>query len=359
MGGRLEQAALDGSLFSFDPTAPSPTRSDSTSSLPDTDDESASSDLDHDDDGPSSSSRNKKIGQWGDTTGRGVPRLPMVDRSEADGAAQTGPKGVIEDRKAAQAHSHSLRQEEKRKRGEESLRRGMTGLTVHEESELVKRQQQTEEEEEEEEEEGEGVEQWRRRRRLELQLGSTSTSSRDIQDEEERAELRGAKRGGLKEVGREGFVDAVERSGWVVVLIYEPGIPRCTSLLTSLLHLSFNQPANLATPLTLYRARATSLAFSLLPPTQGTPSTHQDHPDDVEEEDGPRGRPDPDVLPTMLAYKDGELEKKWVRVDWDVREDGVEGLLRREGILSPVYANTGRPASSRRGLLDGSDEDEQ
>jgi hypothetical protein len=41
------------------------------------------------------------------------------------------------------------------------------------------------------------------------------------------------------------------------------------------------------------------------------------------------GKPDPDVLPTLLAYKDGELEKTWIRVDWDVGEDGVEGLLRR------------------------------
>ena len=41
------------------------------------------------------------------------------------------------------------------------------------------------------------------------------------------------------------------------------------------------------------------------------------------------GRPDPDVLPTLLAYRDGELEGTWVRVDWEVGEEGVEGLLRR------------------------------
>ncbi len=29
-------------------------------------------------------------------------------------------------------------------------------------------------------------------------------------------------RGGLKEVGKEGFVLAVERRGWVIVLVYEP-----------------------------------------------------------------------------------------------------------------------------------------
>lgn len=48
-----------------------------------------------------------------------------------------------------------------------------------------------------------------------------------------------------------------------------------------------------------------------------------------------KGRPDPDVLPTMLAYKDGELEKTWVRVDWEVGEEGVEGLLRRS-VTAPL-----------------------
>lgn len=50
---------------------------------------------------------------------------------------------------------------------------------------------------------------------------------------------------------------------------------------------------------------------------------------DVDDQGQPVGRPDPDVLPTLLAYRDGELERTWVRVDWEVGEDGVEGLLRR------------------------------
>jgi len=57
----------------------------------------------------------------------------------------------------------------------------------------------------------------------------------------------------------------------------------------------------------LFRARATSLEFSL----------------------SPSGEADLDVLPTILAYKDGELEKTWIRIDWEVGEDGVEGLLRK------------------------------
>jgi hypothetical protein len=38
---------------------------------------------------------------------------------------------------------------------------------------------------------------------------------------------------------------------------------------------------------------------------------------------------DPDVLPTMLVYKDGELERNWIRVDWEIGEGDLEGLLRR------------------------------
>jgi hypothetical protein len=31
----------------------------------------------------------------------------------------------------------------------------------------------------------------------------------------------------------------------------------------------------------------------------------------------------------MLVYKDGELVRNWVRVDWEMGEEGVEGLLKR------------------------------
>nr|XP_031862540.1 uncharacterized protein CI109_002037 [Kwoniella shandongensis]KAA5529612.1 hypothetical protein CI109_002037 [Kwoniella shandongensis] len=348
MGDKLERAALDGTLFTFDNTPSSPARSVSSSSSSRNTDDELASDLELD----PGSSRNR-IGQRGDTSGRGVPPLRKNggQQVEHDGP-QTGPKGVIEDRKAANALAKSQRDEENRIQNAEFLRKGMGGLTVHEEEELVRAQKvQTQAQEEER-----GVEEWRRKRRLELQ--GRGEKDEDDREEEDGEEARGAKRGGLREVGKEGFVSAVERTGWVVVLIYEPGIPRCTSLLASLLHLSLNLPPNLSIPITLYRARATSLAFSLLPPGQGV--THQPEGEDEEDEDEeiPRGRPDPDVLPTMLAYKDGELEKTWIRVDWDVSQDGVEGLLRRKGILPPIQGNADRRASSQRGLLDGSDEDE-
>lgn len=91
-------------------------------------------------------------------------------------------------------------------------------------------------------------------------------------------------------------------------------MPRCNALLASTLALALRLPSDSA--LTLLRARATSLEFSLLPPND---------PDDMDE----KPRADEDVLPTLLAYKNGELVKTWIRVDWEVKEDGVEGLLKR------------------------------
>lgn len=102
-----------------------------------------------------------------------------------------------------------------------------------------------------------------------------------------------------------------------------------------MLSLSLSLPAeSLPTPLLLLRARAISLSFSLLS-HQNDASYLQDigydqnHDDDDFDVPSPKGRPDPDVLPTILAYKNGELEKTWIRADWEVDEGGVEGLLRR------------------------------
>ena len=79
-------------------------------------------------------------------------------------------------------------------------------------------------------------------------------------------------------------------------------------------------------PITLLRARATTLHFSLLPSSR--PQTKHDEDDDDEEEEE-EVEADPDVLPTMLVYKDGELERNWIRVDWEIGEGDLEGLLRR------------------------------
>jgi hypothetical protein len=90
--------------------------------------------------------------------------------------------------------------------------------------------------------------------------------------------------------------------------------------------------AHLGSPLTLLRARATSLAFSLLPPsnTARRGPRNKSHADSAsEEEEEEEVEADPDVLPTILAYRDGELEKKWIRVDWDIGDGNLEGLLRK------------------------------
>jgi len=57
------------------------------------------------------------------------------------------------------------------------------------------------------------------------------------------------------------------------------------------------------------------------------PETEDDDSNPTRDRD--EGIPDPDVLPTLLAYKDGELEKTWIRVDWEIGEEGLEGLLRK------------------------------
>ncbi|WVW80821.1 hypothetical protein I302_102810 [Kwoniella bestiolae CBS 10118] len=304
MPDSLETAALNGSLFTFDDSPPSPARSNSSASLLNTDDE-LGSDLD---DGPSSS----KIGQRGDISGRGVPQVNS--QVEHDGP-QTGPKGVISDRKAHSTIQQQRKDRELQDRVMEQNRNAIVGLTVHEEDRLRKQQEEERE-----------LDEWRRRRKEQLMRKSEG----DSEEEEIGGRRESVKRGGVRELDKNTFLDGVERVGWVVVLIYEPEIPRCVSLIASLLHLALNlpSPSTLSIPITLFKARATSLQFSLLPPTSSSTVQYED--------EDPVGRPDPDVLPTMLVYKNGELEKNWVRVDWEVDEGGVEGLLRREGILPTV-----------------------
>jgi hypothetical protein len=85
----------------------------------------------------------------------------------------------------------------------------------------------------------------------------------------------------------------------------------------------------LSTPLTLLRARATTLHFSLLPSSK-PPRSHSLREEDQEEDyEDEEVEADPDVLPTMLVYKDGELERNWIRVDWEIGTRSLEGLLRR------------------------------
>ncbi|KAL7420858.1 hypothetical protein Q5752_004811 [Cryptotrichosporon argae] len=278
MSDQLATAALDGSLFQ--PRSASPARSASTESAPNTDDE-LGSDLSR-------------------------PASPIASRAAPMGhdGAQTGVKGVIADNEAA---GRAAAGEERRARVEAARSveaRKMVAQTAGEEDAARRREEREQERAEEED-----VRDSRRRQRM-----------AEMRDE-------GAKRGGLKEVGSEGFVAAVERPGWVVVLIYEPYVSRCQDVLADMLDLSLRLPpvSSLQTPLHLLRARATNLSFSLLSVPASAAAV---------DDDAPRGEPDPDVLPSVLAYRDGELHKTWIRVDWDLQEDGLEGLLIQAGILS-------------------------
>ncbi|WVQ85938.1 hypothetical protein IAT38_008106 [Cryptococcus sp. DSM 104549] len=332
----LEKAALDGSLFAGPSGPPSPTRSLSTASNPNTDDELGSDlELDEPSDDDEAGGLIKfdaggRVGGGKGAKDKGAPGARVQTQLEHDGP-QTGVKGVIEDKKAATSHARSLASSAAAQRAVEQSRRAMVALTVHEEAALRSKDEAG----------GTGagdddLSEWRKKRKEELQRERALSLEGEAAWEKEREgdfgygggeKEKGVRRGALREVGGEGFVDAVERVGWVVILIYEPDIPRCNALLASLLHLSLNLPPYLPSPLLLLRARASSLSFSLLPPKSG----------DVDADGEPLGRPDPDVLPTILAYKDGVLEKTWIRADWDVTEDGVEGLLRREGILPVVH----------------------
>lgn len=71
----------------------------------------------------------------------------------------------------------------------------------------------------------------------------------------------------------------------------------------------------------IVRARAGALGF-------GMPARDETAAVELDDDDGER-EADPDVLPTLLAYRDGDLERTWVRVDFDIGADGLRGLLAR------------------------------
>lgn len=124
---------------------------------------------------------------------------------------------------------------------------------------------------------------------------------------------------------------------FTTIVLIAQDIARCQTLLAEMIELSttLSSPeshAHLETPLTLLRARATKIAFSLLPPSSTSSAICppvRDTDEDDEEEEEEEGEADPDVLPTILAYRDGELEKNWIRVDLDIGDGTLEGLLRR------------------------------
>ncbi|KIR53587.1 hypothetical protein I315_03710 [Cryptococcus gattii Ru294] len=359
----LEKAALDGSLFAG-PAPPSPTRSASTASPLNTDDE-LGSDLEDspnqstfEDDHQEGSGKNSNsfLGKSRRST-KGKVQEQVKQRMEHDGH-HTGVKGVIDDRKMHDSNAAAQKQSQATARAIGLQRKALVGLTIHEEAELVAKDKKEDVGEDSE------LENWRKKRRDQLQREKIMQQEDESQWDRQRqgdfaygegnAEM-GIRRGALREISEHNFVESVEREGWAIVLIYEPGIPQCNALSASLLHLSLNLPVSLS--IALYRARASAIAFSLLPASSSaTTSLVIDDEFQVREvmDEEPKRLPDPDVLPSLLAYKDGELEKTWIRVDWDVSEDGVEGLLRREGILPPIS----KLGINRQSYIEDSGEDD-
>ncbi|KZO94376.1 galactose mutarotase-like protein [Calocera viscosa TUFC12733] len=157
-----------------------------------------------------------------------------------------------------------------------------------------------------------------------------------VAGEEKLAEGARKRFGHLREVGVEGFVDAVEeKDAWVVVHIYDPDVEACHSLDTTLALLARAYPHT-----KFLRARATTLGFASLlsaPSASADRTTRLDDLPEDEEweyEEEEQDEVDLEMLPTMLVYKAGELRETWIRVDWEARDaGGVEQLLVKNGII--------------------------
>lgn len=182
MAGKLEEAALSGKLFQPPSRPTSPSRSEDEE--PNTDDE-LGSDLSR-------------------------PTSPQPNQAETmpREGAQTGPKGVLADRSQSRREQESLAalQLDEVKRAQKN--NAMVAMTVDEE-EAEKRRLVAEAESREDDI---ARMKWRRERREELER------ARREGGQEENVEHR---KGGLREIDGDQFVYAVERPGWVVVLVYE------------------------------------------------------------------------------------------------------------------------------------------
>jgi hypothetical protein len=120
----------------------------------------------------------------------GESQTALIEEDEIHAkGAQTGIKGVLNDKKAHTRSTQSKEKEERRGLKERMEKMSIVGNTWKEEEDMRAK---------EKDQEG-GIEKWRKGRIEEMKA-----------------------RKGLREVGKEGFVSAVEREGWVCVLIYEP-----------------------------------------------------------------------------------------------------------------------------------------
>ncbi|KAG1721158.1 thioredoxin-like protein, partial [Suillus occidentalis] len=270
------------------------------------------------------------------------------------GPGRTGVKGVIRDSHEAAALQASRRAREMevvRRRMERAHLGGKTFLEEEAEAEALK----------------------------------AKDADADPDRSEKRTDILGLPKSGrfghLREVGRAGFVGAVEREDrgvWVVVHLYESSLDRCFALDERLARLARLYPET-----KFVRARAAALGFASTagssassyrarPRTHGMPGRFIDddeedpyadekpYYDDEEDEGDQEENVDTDMLPTLLVYRDGELVHNWVRVDWEAGQAGVEDLLARRNVISSFRStgNCGLPEDDGDDLI-WSDEDEK
>ncbi|KAG6328733.1 hypothetical protein ID866_10356 [Astraeus odoratus] len=243
------------------------------------------------------------------------------------GPGRTGVKGVIRDEREAQQI-----QAAKRQKDIQALRKRMENAGVGGKTYL---------EEERERKELEGLEEEEKRVRRDV-LGRP----------------KDGRFGHLREVGKAGFVGAVEsedKGVWVVVHLYDPSLDRCYDLDDKL-----SKFARLYPQTKFLRARAASLGFATTSAPTRCQSSYQKHTSMPgrfinDDEDDPFGdddqvvkktqycddededdevEVDTDMLPTLLVYRDGQLVHNWVRVDWEAGKAGVEDLLARHHIIA-------------------------
>lgn len=210
-------------------------------------------------------------------------------------------------------------------------------------------------------------------------------AEKEALDPERRTDILGLPKTGrfghLREVGRGGFVSAVEREDrgvWVVVHLYESSLDRCFALDEMLARLARTYPET-----KFVRARAAALGFAstavsaayrVRSKLDGMPGRFVDDDEEDPYADGASEKPyyddddegeqeenvDTDMLPTLLVYRDGELVHNWVRVDWEAGQAGVEDLLARRNVISSFRStgNCGLPEDDGDDLI-WSDEDDK
>lgn len=265
------------------------------------------------------------------------------------GPGRTGVKGVIRDQ-----HEAATLQAERRAREMEEVRRRMERANLGGKTFL------------EEEAEKEALDPERGEKRTDV-LGLP----------------KAGRFGHLREVGRGGFVSAVEREDrgvWVVVHLYESSLDRCYALDEMLARLARAYPET-----KFVRARAAALGFAstassslstrVRSKSDGMPGRFIDDDEEDPYADGAGEKPyyddddeegeqeedvDTDMLPTLLVYRDGELVHNWVRVDWEAGQAGVEDLLARRNVISSFRStgNCGLPEDDGDDLI-WSDEDDK